>query len=93
MISPPPFSGVQDWPPEGACPWAFAGWQGEVLQSETVGEAEEFFAQVCYGVDMVLTEWGGCRHFLNFWDDTSRDEARRLLLPEVELALTGRDQA
>lgn len=86
--TPPPLLCVQDWPCEGACTLGFCGWQGEGLQ--TVGEVEEFFAKSCYEADHRLGEPAACRHFLNWFDDSPRDEMRRDLLAEVELALAVR---
>lgn len=86
--SPPPLQCVQDWPLEGACALGFCGWRGEGLN--TVGEVEEFFARVCFEVDQVLGEPAACRWFLNWFDDTPRDEMRRLLLAEVNRAVAHR---
>lgn len=86
--SPPPISSVMDWPVEGTCVIGFCGWQGEGL--ETVGELEEFFARVCRDVDQWLGEPAACRYFLNWFDETPRDEMRRCLLEEVRLALSER---
>jgi hypothetical protein len=79
---------VQDWPVEAACALGFSGWQGDGL--ETVGEVEEFFAKVCYEADVRLGEPAACRWFLNWFDDTPRDEMRRELLEEVEYSLAER---
>jgi hypothetical protein len=86
--TPPPLSCVQDWPVEAACVIGYCGWQGEGLQ--TVGEVEEFFARVCFEVDQRLGEPAGCRWFLNWFDDTPREEAVRLLLAEVNRTLAQR---
>ena len=59
----------------------------------TVGQCEEFFAKCCFEADQSLGEPAACRHFLNWFDDTPRDEMRRELLAEVELTLAGRAQA
>lgn len=84
---PPP--GIRgDNPCEGACLIGYAGWQGDGLT--TAGEVEEFFAEACYRADQALKEPAGCRWLLNWFDETPRDEMRRLLLPEVRLALAGR---
>lgn len=83
--NPPPLMVVLDWPVEGACATGFCGWQGEELG--TVGEVEEFFAEVCFLADQRLGEPAACRHFLNWYDDTPRDEMRRELLAEVERCL------
>jgi hypothetical protein len=86
--TPPPLQCVQDWPVEGACALGFCGWQGEGL--ETVAEVEEFFARMCFEIDQRLGEPAGCRWFLNWFDETPRDEMRRELLTEVNLALAAR---
>ena len=87
--SPPPLQCVQDWPCEGACAWSYGAWKGD--GEETVGEVETFFAQMCFDVDQALGEPAGCRRFLNWFDETPRDEMRPKLLAEVNrsLALRG----
>jgi len=82
---PPPLACVQDWSCEEACPVAWCGWRGDRLRD--VAEVEEFFARTCFRADELLGEAAGCRWFLNFWDDTPREEAVPALLAEVELAL------
>ncbi|MDB5310660.1 MAG: hypothetical protein JWO38_4862 [Gemmataceae bacterium] len=86
--TPPPLMTVQDWPVEAACALGYCGWIGESL--EVVGEVEEFFARVCFEADQRLREPAACRWFLNWFDDTPRDEMRRELLAEVERALAER---
>jgi hypothetical protein len=88
--TPPPLMCVQDWPCEGADALGFAYWQGDRVGDATVGEVEEFFAKCCFEADQRLGEPAACRWFLNWFDDTPRDEMRRDLLAEVELALSGR---
>jgi hypothetical protein len=85
---PAPLMCVQDWPVEAACALGFCGWQGEGL--ETVGEVEEYFARLCFEADQRLGEPAGCRWFLNWFDDTPRDQMRPALLEEVERVLTER---
>lgn len=85
--SPPPLMCVQDWPVEAACATGYCGWKTGL---STVGEVEEFFARMCYEADTNLNEPAGCRWFLNWFDETPRDEMRRKLLEEVELALKSR---
>lgn len=87
--TPPPLHCNQDWPVEAACALGFCGWQGEGL--ETVAEVEEYFARCCFEIDKRLDEPAGCRWFLNFYDETPRDEMREKLLPEVEYALAERE--
>ena len=83
--TPPPLQCVQDWPVEAACGVGYCGWQGDGL--ETVAEVEEFFARVCFEVDLRLGEPAACRWFLNWFDETPRDEMRALLLAEVNRTL------
>jgi hypothetical protein len=86
--TPPPLQCVQDWPVEGACAIGFCGWQGDGL--ETVGDVEEFFARTCFEIDQRVGEPAGCRWFLNWFDETPRDEMRRLLVAEVNRTLAAR---
>jgi len=86
--TPPPLMCVQDWPVDAACALGFCGWQGEDL--ETVGEVEEFFARACFEADERLGEPAACRWFLNWFDDTPRDQMRKLLLEEVDRVLAER---
>lgn len=86
--SPPPLECVRDWPVEAACVLGFCGWQGEGL--ETVSEVEEFFARACFEADQRLGEPAACRWFLNWFDDTPREEVRRDLLAEVTRTLAKR---
>jgi hypothetical protein len=87
--SPPPLQAVQDWPVEAACAVAYAGWQGEGLQ--TVGDVEDYFANVCFEADKLLGEPAGCRWFLNWFDETPRGQMRLSLAAEIDLALAGRE--
>lgn len=89
--TPPPLQCVQDWPVEAACALGFCGWRGEGL--ETVAEVEEYFARTCFEIDQRLGEPAACRWFLNWFDETPRDEMREMLLAEVQLALAQRRSA
>ena len=86
--TPPPLQCVQDWPVEAACALGYCGWQGEGLES--VAEVEEYFARLCFEVDQRLGEPAACRWFLNWFDETPRDEMRVLLLAEVNRTLAQR---
>jgi len=79
---------MQDWPCEASDAIAFVGWQGNDLT--TVGEVEEFYAKACYECDQGVKEIAACRWFLNWYDETPREEMRRDLLGEVELELSSR---
>jgi hypothetical protein len=74
-----------DSPLCGACAIGYCGWKGEGL--ETVGEVEEFFASICHEADKRLGEPGGCRWFLNWFDETDRRDTIPELAAEVALAL------
>ena len=84
--SPPPLACVQDWPVEAACPIAFAHWQGD--GTEFVGPTEEMFAKTCFETDQLLGEPAAVRFFLNWADNTPREEMRSELLAEVTRILT-----
>lgn len=86
--SPPPLMRVQDWPLEGADAIGYARWKAG--GADTVGEAEEFFARSCFECDQLLGEPGGCRWFLNFWDEAPRAELFAEMLTEVRAVLAGR---
>ena len=99
--TPPPLMCVQDWPVEAACALGFCGtaefggfWTDAAGRKNdaaaTVGQVEEFFAKACFQADWRLGEPAACRWFLNWFDNTPRDEMRRELLAEVELTLAGR---
>jgi hypothetical protein len=86
--SPPPLQCVQERPVEAACVLGYCGWKGEGLIS--VAEVEEFFAHACFGADQRLGEPAACRWFLNWFDDTPREDMRRQLLFEVKRTLAQR---
>lgn len=76
---------VHSWPIERADAIAFCAWQGD--GKETVGEAEEVFARLCFDCDQILSEPAGCRHWINWWDEAPRQEVFDSMLPEVGLAI------
>jgi hypothetical protein len=86
--TPPPLQCVQDWPVEAACALGYCGWRGEQLQ--TVKQVEEFFARLCFEVDKRLGEPTAIRWFLDWFDETPRNQMRRQLLAEVCHALARR---
>lgn len=87
---PPPLHCVQDWPVEACCAISYCGWQGDHLT--TVGEVEEFFARMCFEIDKRLGEPAGCRYFLNWFDETPREEVLKQLLSEVNLTIKERQE-
>ncbi len=82
---PPPANHYAQARPDAACLLGYCGWKG--LGLETVEEVEEFFAATCYEIDQRLGEPASCRWLLNWFDETPREQMRRDLLAEVELAL------
>lgn len=86
--TPPPLMCVLDWPVEGACVIGYAGWQGSGLSK--VGDVELYFADLCFRADQALGEPAACRHFLNWFDDTPRDDMRRELAFEIRRELERR---
>ncbi len=86
--TPPPLMCNRDAELSGCDAIGWCGWQGENLQ--TVGEVDEFFARSCFEADQRLGEAGGCRWFLNWFDDAPRDEVRWELQAEIERALEQR---
>jgi len=86
--TPPPMLSMAACPCDGADAIGWCGWRGEQL--ETVGEVEEFFSRICYEADLRLGEPAASRWFLNWFDDTPRDELRRELLGEIERTLAVR---
>ncbi len=85
--TPPPLQYVH-WPVKAACLISYAGVDlCGGFDHATVGDVEEFFTRMCVDIDQRLGEPAGCRWFLNWFDETPRDEMRALLLPEVERSL------
>lgn len=72
-----------------ACALGYCGWMGDGL--ETVGEAEEFFARMCFEIDQRLGEPAACRWFLNWYDETPRDVMRQELASEIRRELMRRE--
>lgn len=87
--SPPPLQCCADLPVQCCCPVSFALMRGHGLA--TVGQVEEGFARACFECDQKMGEPAASRWFLNWWDDTPRDDARAELLAEVEAELARRD--
>ena len=91
--TPPPLMCVQDWSVEAACLTGMCGWAsltaGELTEA-TVGDVEAAFAKLCFDIDQTIGEPGGVRHLLCWYDETPRDEMRRELLIEIDLALSNK---
>jgi hypothetical protein len=74
---------------EGACALSFCGWQGSNIK--TVGELDQFFQTLCDNADVILKEAGACRYWINWADDTPRDQFRREMILEVASALKSKE--
>jgi hypothetical protein len=88
--SPPPLACVSDWEPDACCLLTYGGWQGD--GKKTILDLEQFFADRCNMADDFLGEVSGCRWFLNFWDESPREQVFPLVLEEVKLALKQREK-
>jgi hypothetical protein len=88
---PPLLDELKDQAVQATCVLGYCGWQGEGLH--TVGQLDEFFQKLCDAADQNFPEPAACRFFLNWYDDTPRDEMRRELFVEVALALRERHVA
>ena len=88
-ISPPPLQCVEEWPVEGACALAWAAASG-APSSYRVGDLEMLFAEVCWTASTTAGDPAAVRYFLNWYDECDRQEMRRELLAEVQLALNNR---
>ncbi len=86
--TPTPLPAAMALDVEAACALGYCGWQGEGLH--TVGEVEEFFARMCFAIDQRTGEPAGCRWFLNWFDETPREQMRQELIAEVDRALAER---
>lgn len=83
--TPPPLLCVQDWPVKAADAIGFAYWKSESDPSKvTVGQVEKFFAKICYESDTKTGNPADCRFFLNWYDDTPREEMRTELAKVIK---------
>ncbi len=90
---PPPLQCVASLPCEGACAIGFCCAFTDNTTWRQVAEVEEFFARVCFACDQALGEPAACRWFLNWFDETPRDEMRVELIGQVEAELARRKVA
>lgn len=82
---PPPMQVVLDCPIEATDILAYGAWKSGGLK--TVGEAEEYVAKLCFQADTALGEPAAASYFLNWYDDTPREEMRIAMIAEINLAL------
>jgi hypothetical protein len=85
---PLPLMCNRDLPACGACLISYGLWIGDGMG--TVEEVEHAFSLACFNADQLLKEPGGCRWFLNYWDDAPRREAFAEVLLEVERTINQR---
>lgn len=84
----PPVKSLKNSKIEGACALGYCAWQGEGLKR--LGQVLDRFERICTAADEAVGELAACDHFLNWFDQTPRQEMRRRLLAEVQLALSQR---
>ena len=53
---------------------------------------EEYFARMCFDCDQRLGEPAGCRFFLNWFDETTRSDMIKEMLPEIDKELDSRHE-
>jgi hypothetical protein len=75
---------------EACCPITYCGYGAGI--APTVGKADVFFQEMCDLCDQHFAHPSQCGQFLSWVDDVPRDEMRRELLSEVELAIKCRDK-
>jgi hypothetical protein len=85
---PPALTVAKDFRCEGACPIAYAGWIAGKGTAATVAEVEEYMATIVNMANLDLN--GEAYAFLNWIDETPRDDMRRELLAEVNRELARR---
>jgi hypothetical protein len=85
---PPYWKSRQNAPVEAAGALAYCGWQGEGL--ETIGAVESFFLQLCIDIGLRLDEPMVSKCFIDWYDETPREQMRKQLLDEVHRELLQR---
>lgn len=79
---PRPMSDVNESTIIGVDALCYGAWQTGRLATNL--DADDYFARTCHAIDELLGEPAGCRWFLNWYDETPRDEMRVALLAEVQ---------
>lgn len=76
----------------GACAVGFCGWQGEGLKTahDVLGYFNDILDQAIKRLSQPEA-WDACWKFLDWFDETPRDEMRALLLAEVRSELVRRE--
>src|SRR5437868_8798081 len=75
VSSPPPLDELRACAVHGGCAIGITGWLGDGLAS--VGQIEDFFANVCESADAAFHEPAACRFFFDWYDEAPRTEMRR----------------
>jgi hypothetical protein len=89
-MTPPPLACMANEAVEGCCPLCFGLLDGLRPTAVSVGPLEERFAEACFKCSQLLGYPAAIRDWLNWVDETPREEMRKQLLIEVNLALVGR---
>jgi hypothetical protein len=89
-MDPPPLMCMQNEAVEKCCPLCYALLDGMRPTAVSVGPLEQRFAEACFRASQLCGEPGAIRYFLNWTDETPREEMRKALLVEVNIALIGR---
>jgi hypothetical protein len=87
-MTPPYWKTRQNAPVEAAGALAYCGWQGEGL--ETIGAVESFFLQLCIDIGLRMDEPMVSKCFIDWYDETPRQQMRTQLLSEVHRELLRR---
>jgi hypothetical protein len=87
-VDPSEMPETEGKPVSAACAIGFAGWKGDGLQ--TVTEVEEFFARTVWQATQATGDPLAAKWFVNWHDETPREEMRRELLTEVNRELAER---
>lgn len=89
--NPPALINFMNQPTDGGCAVAYCGIENEGgFGKASVTDVEEFFARACFEADNRLGEPAACRYFLNWFDDTPREEMRSKLTQEISMELDKR---
>jgi hypothetical protein len=89
-MQPPPLMCNQNDQVEACCPLCYALLDGLRPEAVSVGPLEERFAEACFRADQLCGEPAVVRYFLNWVDETPREQMRRELMAEVKRNLDER---
>lgn len=98
-IEPPFANDANGQPIEAACVLGYCAAislggfsdSGANTSAAKVLDVGHAFSQLCWRIDEeMLKDTAGCRWFLNWFDETPREQMRRVLLPEVQQVIDAR---